>query len=140
MLHSDSRILTTHTGSLPRPAAILEGMRAHEEGGLDDVAGLQRAHPRHAPASVLRLARLYGTEAPALLGANAPALAGDVGEAELDHAWTKEWARTGADFLWRRTKLGLHLAPAEQARIDAWFDARRASGAAAGRGIAAQSS
>ncbi len=134
----------TETGFLPGgelSTARLPGAATTPPAAFADyVAGLQRAHPRHAPASVLRLARLYGTEAPALLGANAPALAGDVGEAELDHAWTKEWARTGADFLWRRTKLGLHLAPAEQARIDAWFDARRASGAAAGRGIAAQSS
>jgi len=32
VLHSDERILTTHTGSLPRPAALLEAARARTEG------------------------------------------------------------------------------------------------------------
>jgi len=43
MLRSDSRIRTTHTGSLPRPLAILEGMRAREAGTLEDEAALDAA-------------------------------------------------------------------------------------------------
>ena len=36
-------------------------------------------------------------------------------------AWLvqEEWARTAADVLWRRTKLGLHMDPAERERLAA---------------------
>ncbi|MFN8924810.1 MAG: hypothetical protein ACK5WM_04590, partial [Rhodospirillales bacterium] len=33
----------------------------------------------------------------------------------------QEWVREGADFLWRRSKLGLHLAPDARAAVEAWF-------------------
>lgn len=54
MQRSDGAILTTHTGSLPRPAAILEGMRAREEGRLEDVAELSRAVSNEVAAMVQR--------------------------------------------------------------------------------------
>ena len=62
-----------------------------------------------------RLIRTYGTEAFDVLGtAIAPR---DLGQnfgasltaRELDWAAQNEWVETGEDFLWRRTKLGLHL-------------------------------
>jgi glycerol-3-phosphate dehydrogenase len=37
----------------------------------------------------------------------------------------QEWACSADDILWRRTKLGLHVAPGAAQRLDAWFDARR---------------
>ena len=37
-------------------------------------------------------------------------------EAELRHLASREWARSGEDVLWRRSKLGLALPPAERAR------------------------
>jgi glycerol-3-phosphate dehydrogenase len=35
-------------------------------------------------------------------------------EREVIHLRDREWARTAEDVLWRRTKIGLHLTPAER--------------------------
>jgi glycerol-3-phosphate dehydrogenase len=64
---------------------------------------------------VYRYARSYGTRMDKFLeGARGPAdLGRDFGEgiyeAEILYLVQKEWARTGEDVLWRRSKLGLHL-------------------------------
>ena len=42
---------------------------------------------------------------------------GGLFEAELQRFVDVEWARTAEDVLWRRTKLGLHVDAANQARI-----------------------
>ncbi len=71
-----------------------------------------------------RLLRAYGTDAYKLLGNATSAadlgrvLGADLTEAELRYLIDKEWARTGADVVWRRSKLGLRLSPAEIAAID----------------------
>lgn len=70
-----------------------------------------------------RLVRSYGTDLLAMLG-DAATLA-DCGEhfghgltmRELDWLRTREWAVTADDVLWRRSKLGLHLTPDQQARV-----------------------
>jgi glycerol-3-phosphate dehydrogenase len=95
--------------------------------GLGDlVAGLGARHPWLPPGEAWRLARLYGTEARKILGdARGP---DDLGrqfgagltEAELRHLVEREWAETGEDVLWRRTKLGLRVEPDEAARLDAF--------------------
>ena len=41
MLRSTDRILTTHTGSLPRPADLIEMIRAREQGNRDNEAAFQ---------------------------------------------------------------------------------------------------
>jgi glycerol-3-phosphate dehydrogenase len=38
-------------------------------------------------------------------------------ERELRYFAEREWARTAEDVLWRRTKCGLHMSPAERARV-----------------------
>lgn len=43
-------------------------------------------------------------------------------EAEFEHLATREWAHRGEDVLWRRTKLGLTLAPEERADAAARLD------------------
>jgi glycerol-3-phosphate dehydrogenase len=53
---------------------------------------------------------------------------------ELEYLWRHEWARTAEDVLWRRSKLGLHLAPESAATLDAWM--QRHLGTPAERGIA----
>jgi glycerol-3-phosphate dehydrogenase len=81
-----------------------------------------------------RLVRLYGTRAAAVLG-DATARA-DLGHAfgaglterEVDHLVAEEWARTAADIVWRRTKLGLRLTPDEIAALDAHLAGAPASG------------
>ena len=42
-------------------------------------------------------------------------------EAEVRYLIEQEWARTAEDVVWRRSKLGLRLTPAEIAALDAWM-------------------
>jgi len=78
-----------------------------------------------------RLARAYGTRVEAVLG-SARSLA-DLGEnlgsglheAEVDYLMDREWARSAADVLWRRSKLGLHLPQSGAARLADWIAQRR---------------
>jgi len=95
------------------------------------LAGLRGRHPWLPDALALRLARAYGTRVEGLLG-NAASLAdlgrdfgGGVHEAELDYAAREEFALCGDDFLWRRSKLGLHLDATIRDAIGDWFDRRR---------------
>lgn len=67
--------------------------------------------------------RTYGTEATAILGeAKAAAdlgvdLGGTLTGAEIDWVIANEWVQEGDDFLWRRTRMGLHLSDAERAAV-----------------------
>ncbi|MDX7952751.1 glycerol-3-phosphate dehydrogenase [Lichenihabitans sp. Uapishka_5] len=91
------------------------------------VAALRRDWPFLTPRHVHRLARLYGTTARTILG-KARSL-DDLGRhfgdtlyaAEVDHLAGAEWARQAADVLWRRTKLGLRLTPAEAEALDVYM-------------------
>jgi glycerol-3-phosphate dehydrogenase len=42
-------------------------------------------------------------------------------EAELRWMRDREYARTGEDALWRRSKLGLHMSAHQRAAVEAWF-------------------
>ncbi len=95
------------------------------------LADLRRRRPWLPDDLALRLARAYGTRVERLLG-KAAALSdlgrdfgGGVYEAELTYAATEEFAVSGDDFLWRRSKLGLHLDAMIRDAIGAWFDQRR---------------
>ncbi|HEM7809986.1 glycerol-3-phosphate dehydrogenase [Burkholderia multivorans] len=92
---------------------------------------------RWLPAPLARrYARAYGTRAARVVG-DAQSLA-DLGaeivpglfEAELRYLRDTEWATCAQDVLWRRSKLGLHVAPgtldAASAALDAWFAAAHA--------------
>ncbi|MDV4143652.1 glycerol-3-phosphate dehydrogenase [Shimia sp. FJ5] len=74
-----------------------------------------------------RLVRLYGREAWDMLGdaTQREDLGKDFGatltEAELRWMRDREYARTGEDALWRRSKLGLHMSAAQRAAVEAWF-------------------
>jgi len=78
-----------------------------------------------------RYARSYGTRLSTLL-AHCRTRA-DLGEeivpglyeVEADYLVRQEWASCADDILWRRTKLGLHVAPGAAQRLDAWLSARR---------------
>ena len=77
--------------------------------------GLTRDYPFLRVDAAMRLARSYGIDARRILGS--ASRAEDLGrmfgygfsERELDWLIKKEWAVTGEDVLWRRSKLGLHL-------------------------------
>ena len=90
-------------------------------------AGLEAAHPFLAAGDAARLVRLYGTGAARMLdGARTAADLGidfGAGLSERELVWLREreWARTAEDVLWRRTKLGLRLGPAQAARVEAFM-------------------
>lgn len=100
---------------------------------VDGVAALKArliaAHPYLTDAWAARLIRHYGTEAiQVLAGARTQAdLGHDFGatltEAEVRWLMTREWARTAADVVWRRTKLGLRLTAEQISALDAWMSA-----------------
>lgn len=75
------------------------------------------------PKLVTRYARAYGTLTPSLLaGDKGREIGHGVYEVELDHMIRREWAKTGDDVLWRRSKLGLHLDRDTQHRIGVWME------------------
>ncbi len=89
------------------------------------VAALADRYPQ-LPAPVReRWARCYGGRVVLLLqsGALGAEVAPGLFEAELDYLYQQEWARSADDVLWRRTKLGLHLSPAQQAAVATWWAA-----------------
>jgi glycerol-3-phosphate dehydrogenase len=44
-------------------------------------------------------------------------------ESEVRYLMSFEWACTAEDIVWRRSKLGLRLSPAEIAALDGWIAA-----------------
>ncbi|MBS0339615.1 MAG: glycerol-3-phosphate dehydrogenase [Proteobacteria bacterium] len=74
-----------------------------------------------------RLARAYGARVDRILGdaKSVSELGAQVApglyEAELRYLQREEWAQTGEDVLWRRSKLGLHLAPAAREQVEQWM-------------------
>lgn len=119
--------------ALDRLAAHLPGLplggwteRAPLPGGDFPMAGqgdLKRSYARTYPFLkdqwIDRLVKAYGTLAGAWLkdAASLDALGPHFGSgltgAEVDYLIAREWARSSEDILWRRTKLGLRLSPAE---------------------------
>ncbi len=83
------------------------------------ISELQKKFSFLKPANIRRLFRAYGTEAETILGE--ARFAADLGPAigpltmrEIEYLKANEWAVTADDILWRRSKLGLHMKPAEQ--------------------------
>jgi glycerol-3-phosphate dehydrogenase len=89
-------------------------------------AALQAAstsYPFVPQATLRRLFRAYGTRIADLLdgatswGDLGEVYGADLTEAELRHLVRAEWAQTAEDVLWRRSKLGLRLSPAEVSAV-----------------------
>ncbi len=102
-----------------------------EDGDFDRFLGQLRARRPWLPAPLaMRLARAYGTRVEKILrGARgATDLGEDFGaglfQAEIDYLIDQEWAMSVEDILWRRSKLGLRLSPAESARVAAYLTER----------------
>src|SRR5450830_1299118 len=93
-------------------------------------AGIVARYAFLSPALVRRYARAYGTRIHQLLqGCRSladlgPAIVPGLYAAEADYLVRHEFALSGADILWRRTKLGLHVAAGSEALVDAWISAR----------------
>jgi glycerol-3-phosphate dehydrogenase len=86
--------------------------------GVDRLrAELAARYPFLAGRTCERLVRAYGTLAADLLGDARRSedlgcvLCADLTEREADWMVRREWARTAEDVLWRRSKLGLRVAP-----------------------------
>jgi len=88
---------------------------------------LREKHPFLDATWARRLVRSYGVEAEELLaGATKAADLGrsfgwNLTEAEVRWLMRHEWARRAEDVLWRRSKLGLRLSPAEAEALDRWM-------------------
>ncbi|HEY0116163.1 MAG TPA: glycerol-3-phosphate dehydrogenase [Allosphingosinicella sp.] len=83
---------------------------------------------------LLRMAQAYGTLMKRVIG-DAKSLSdlgrtfgADLYEAEVRYLRDCEYARTAEDILWRRTKLGLRLGPAEQAELERFLAGGTAPG------------
>jgi glycerol-3-phosphate dehydrogenase len=103
---------------------------------MDSFAAALRQEYAWLPALLLsRYVRTYGTRTRELIAGARKAddlgacLGSDLHEREIDFLMRTEWARGAEDIVWRRTKLGLRLTPAEIEGIAAYVDA-------AGRGAA----
>ena len=107
----------TATASLPGGDFPLEGFDTL-------LAETMRRWPFLAPATARRLVRAYGTRVGMLLGDARDArdlgrvIGADLTEAEIRYLAAHEWAMRAEDIVWRRSKLGLRLSPAEIAAID----------------------
>ena len=92
-------------------------------------AALAAKYPFLTQAWAARLIRAYGTEAATLLGPakSAADLGQDFGatltETEVRWLQTHEFAHNAEDIIWRRTKLGLRLTPAQIATLTRFLQA-----------------
>jgi glycerol-3-phosphate dehydrogenase len=90
-------------------------------------ANLKAKHPFLTDYWAARLVRAYGTEAAAILGQSttAEALGQDFGatltEAEVRWLMSHEFALSGADVVWRRSKLGLRMTADQIENLDRWM-------------------
>ncbi|MFB2552762.1 glycerol-3-phosphate dehydrogenase [Ensifer soli] len=94
---------------------------------------IRREHPYLSEREARRLVRHYGLDARAILGKarNRADLGRDFGGfvtgAEVAHLMAREYARTAADVVWRRTKSGLRMTQAEIEALDRYMAERRAA-------------
>jgi glycerol-3-phosphate dehydrogenase len=115
------------------PGGDLYGPRPANRSVLEFAGYIKDLQQQYAwlPAPlVARYARAYGTRIHALLaGRSEPAQMGELlapglFAAEVEYLIEHEWAVSGADILWRRSKLGLHLATGIEQRVDEWIATR----------------
>ncbi len=91
------------------------------------VREIAAAHSYLDPVQARRLTRAYGTRVWQLLeGARSLAdlgidFGGGLSQREVEYLRDREWARSAEDILWRRSKLGLRLSAAQQARLTEWL-------------------
>ncbi len=93
------------------------------------VQALQTRYSWLPAALVARYARAYGTRIDRLLEGRSTLadmgaeIAPGLFAAEVIYLMRHEWARSAADILWRRSKLGLHLPAGSAAILDDWIAA-----------------
>ena len=99
------------------------------ERGMDGLkADLRWLYPFLDARHLDRLACAYGTRALKILGKSKELddlgrhFGADLFEAEVRYLVEEEWALTADDILWRRSKLGLKLTPAEKDALQRWLE------------------
>jgi len=109
-----------------RPWTHTEALPGGDFGGLDFHGMLGEFRSRHIaldPHWLARLLRRHGSLSEKILdqvqtesdlGEN---FGGGLYERELAYLIENEWAQTGDDVLWRRTKCGLHMSEAQRRRV-----------------------
>ncbi len=132
--------IAEHFPDLPGPwtaGVPLPGGDFPVNGVADVVECLQTDFPFLTRPWALRLVRAYGTEAWDVLGSakNQTDLGADFGatltEQEVIWLMNHEYARTAADVVWRRNKLGLRMDQHQIAALDDWMAGYRNNGASA---------
>ncbi len=96
---------------------------------------MRTAYPWMGREMIHRFGRLYGTRMKTIVGAATSVEGlgrrfGRLTEAEVRYLVAHEWAERPQDILWRRTKEGLHMTPAERAEFAEWFESAQLSRAA----------
>jgi glycerol-3-phosphate dehydrogenase len=95
--------------------------------------GLVRRYPFLPLATASRLTQAYGTRTSSMLGDARSfddlglTFGADLTEREVAWLVRQEWAATAEDVLWRRTKLGLRLLPAEVSALERYLGRRASS-------------
>ena len=125
--------LQTQRGAWTRDAHLPGGDLSHWIGKAQRpdtdfarfVQAVKLRHPEMPDTLCQRLARAYGARIDKVLGGDAlgAQVAPGLYEAELNYLHDHEWARSAADVLWRRSKLGLHLNAAQRAAVEDWCTA-----------------
>ncbi|WP_061929779.1 glycerol-3-phosphate dehydrogenase [Aureimonas sp. AU22] len=89
---------------------------------------MRAAYPWMGREMIHRFGRLYGTRMRTIIG-DATSIEGlgrrfgrRLFEAEVRYLVAHEWAERPQDILWRRTKEGLHMTPAERTEFAEWFE------------------
>jgi glycerol-3-phosphate dehydrogenase len=127
-------------GSPWTAGVALPGGDFPHDGVAAQAPGLRREHPFLDEGWAGRLVRGDGTDAARMLegvrGVDdmGERFGSDLTEREVRWMREREWARTADDVLWRRSKLGLRLSPAEAGRLAGWMDGAAAEAAPAAIG------
>ncbi|WP_417451071.1 glycerol-3-phosphate dehydrogenase [Kordiimonas sp.] len=109
--------------------AILPGGDLKYEDFETFYSAMQNRFPWLASKILRRLCLAYGTNIDQVIGNAAHAddmgihFGADLYEREVSYLMSHEWARGAEDILWRRSKLGLDLSPAEQIELETWMKA-----------------
>ena len=110
------------TGTKPLPGGEIP------DGDFDAYAAtLGRQFPGLSSDYLRALARRHGSRVPQVIGdaRTMDGLGGHFGHTlygcEMDYLRDNEWALAADDILWRRTKCGLHLTPAQRAGVVAYL-------------------
>lgn len=123
------RIFLPHMGLDWTRNATLPGGDINQSRNIQEfIAQLSDQYSFLSAAHIQRLATHYGSKVKQMLGdakqveALGTHMGYDVYAAELDYVIANEWVTCAEDFIWRRTRLGLHIDEATKANIQNYIE------------------